>query len=147
MVALIILIILRIGGANWACHIHLQGNISMDEEGELLFSGAAEHLRKYEPPVEDDIQGKLTQRKLSQRLVPRNLDHLKELQKDHAPFQSRKCKSLPPAVSPNLQRTTPGDLGVFQKGALRNLRWRRALANHLKKNRHKLPILRPMTKE
>jgi hypothetical protein len=35
-------------------HIYVQGNISMDGEGELLFSDSAEHLMDYEPLVEDD---------------------------------------------------------------------------------------------
>ena len=41
--------------------MHVQGKISVDGEGELLFSGAAEHLKDYEPPVEDDHLRKLTQ--------------------------------------------------------------------------------------
>ena len=51
----------------------IQGNISFDEEGELLFSGRANHLEDYVPSVEHDgASGESPKKSSPKKVSPRS---------------------------------------------------------------------------
>lgn len=60
----------KIGDATLPCHVHVQGNISFDGDRELLFSGSAERLKDYVPPVEDGHPGGKHTQKISPKTAP-----------------------------------------------------------------------------
>ena len=136
--------------------MHVQGNISVDGEGELLFSGAAEHLKDYKPPVEDDHLKKRTQKLSPKRTLPKSSVKKsgplpKKATQNPCPsskqLPSKKRKTVSPAASPKKRadpskKSTRGSPKKSSKEAPL-----RALANRLQKSSHKLLIPRPMTRE